>query len=409
MTTFNSLGLGRTIGAGVNLLLPSDMQVSVITANGSAQIYLPSINSILLSRSGSGNLSFIQFIITDISGMAGINNITLIAANGDTINGATSLILNINNISALVIPTSNNSWGSIAGLSIGGGGTGATGATGATGSTGATGATGATGSGGSDTYTNLTPMPVTVGGYAAGTTFVTPQTMQQMWDGLLYPYQNPAFTSLSNALFAIYEVGQVITSGTIPISYAVSNPSNIKSPQPPNVGVPSTNIPAATFPINPFLLLAGGTFDITIPALTTSNTPTTFTISCQGTNSNNITFSISNNLSFRYRNYWGFNASATLTGSDILNLQSSQLKTGFAGTYVMPSNAIPRYLWFVYDNSFGYPTTIFDVTNGFNATADFQDMGTIVAPNQFGVSQTWRMIRSINQTAGAGGFQYLFS
>jgi hypothetical protein len=174
--------------------------------------------------------------------------------------------------------------------------------------------------------------------------------------------------------------------------------------------VTSTSIPLATIDApNTFQLLASGTFGITIQAGTTSNVPTSFSVSCQGTNSNNVTFSGSNSLSFSLRNYWGFNANASLIAADILNLQSSQLKSGFAGTYTMPSNATPRYLWFVYDDSFGYPTTIFDVTNGFNATADFQDMGTIVAPNQYGVSRTWRMIRSVNQTAGAGGFQYLFS
>lgn len=266
------------------------------------------------------------------------------------------------------------------------------------------------GGGGGDTFINPNPMPVTVGGYPSGTTFPTPKTMQQMWDGLLYPYQNPAFTSISNAIFGNYEVGQFITSGVRTISYNVSNSVNIKSPQPPNVGIPSTNIPLATInPPNPFQLLASGTFDITIQPNTTSNVPATFSVSCQGTNSNNVTFSGSNSLSFFFRNYWGFNANPTLTGVDILNLQSSQLKSGFAGNYVMPSNAVTRYLYFVFPNSFGYPTTIFDNTNGFNATADFQNNGTIVAPNQFGVSITWRVIRSINATAGAGGFSYTLS
>ena len=150
--TFNSLGLGRTIGAGVNLLIPSDSQISAITSDGAVFIYLPSVNSLLQYRSGSGNLQSIQFVITDISGNASVNNITLVAANGDTINGAASITLNINNVSILLLPTSNNSWGSISGLSSGGG-TGATGATGSTGATGATGndgATGATGASGSD-------------------------------------------------------------------------------------------------------------------------------------------------------------------------------------------------------------------------------------------------------------------
>ena len=120
MTTFNSIGLGRTIGAGVNLLLPSDFQLSVITSNGSVGIILPSISSILQARSNSGNLSLIQFIISDVSGLAGINNITLFAASGETVNGVASISLNINNISAILTPTSNNAWSSIASISSGG-------------------------------------------------------------------------------------------------------------------------------------------------------------------------------------------------------------------------------------------------------------------------------------------------
>jgi len=137
MTTFNSIGLGRTIGAGVNLLQTSDFQLSVVTSGGGVTIILPSISAILQARSGSGNLSLIQFIISDISGLAGINNITLIAASGETINGVASIALNINNISAILTPTSNNSWASLASIGTGGGSTGATGATGSTGATGA--------------------------------------------------------------------------------------------------------------------------------------------------------------------------------------------------------------------------------------------------------------------------------
>lgn len=39
-------------------------------------------------------------------------------------------------------------------------------------------------------YTNLTPVPVTVGGIAAGSTFSN-KSMQEMWDALLYPYIAP--------------------------------------------------------------------------------------------------------------------------------------------------------------------------------------------------------------------------
>lgn len=56
MTTFSSLGLGRTIQAGVNLLFATDVQISVITSNGAVFVYLPSISSLLQARLSSGNL-----------------------------------------------------------------------------------------------------------------------------------------------------------------------------------------------------------------------------------------------------------------------------------------------------------------------------------------------------------------
>jgi hypothetical protein len=40
-------------------------------------------------------------------------------------------------------------------------------------------------------YTNLTPVPVTVGGISAGSTFSN-KSMQEMWDALLYPYISPS-------------------------------------------------------------------------------------------------------------------------------------------------------------------------------------------------------------------------
>lgn len=46
-------------------------------------------------------------------------------------------------------------------------------------------------------YSNTDSMPSTVGGYSAGTNFNTPQTMQQMWDGLLYPYVQGNVTDLT--------------------------------------------------------------------------------------------------------------------------------------------------------------------------------------------------------------------
>ena len=369
----------RNISSGVNLMLTSDKYISYDRTNGNITLVLPLISDYITSIFKSGNSTSIDVFLSDITPSVSVNTITFLSNTADNIGGLSSVSYSTLYDSFSLLPTPNG-W-----LLL----------------------NKSTSGGGSSIYNGASPTTVTVGGLASGTNILG-LTYDQIFQAMLVPYISPAFSSLTSNLFSTYEVGANLTSGLSNVSYAVSTPSNIKT-QPPFVGIPSSNIVGITFPINPFQLMASGTFVVNILANTTSNIPTSFTISCQGTNSNNATFTISNSLSFSFRNYWGFNASASLTGVDILALQSSQLKSGFSGSYTMPSNATPRYLYFVFDNSFGYPTTIFDSTNGFNATADFTDLGTVVAPNQFGVSQTWRIIRSLNQTSGAGGFQYLLS
>jgi len=359
------------------VIASNDDILNIDTSAGATTLYLVNI------QSSAAALIRKTIYINDYTGNAATNNITIIPLDGDIINGGASLVLSDNGITAEISVASNTEY--LANLS-----------------------TDNSGGGGGSTFINSNPMPVTLGGYPAGTTFPTPQTMQQMWDGFLYPYQSPSFNSFSCPVFGNYEVGQVIPDGLQTVNYSVANSSNIKV-QPPNIGISSTNIVGATFPINPFTLMAAGSFQINIPLGFSLLTPSSRSISLQGTNTHLATFSTSNSFSAFYRNYWGFNANPSLTGADILALASSQLKSGFAGVYTMPSNATTRYIYIVFDNSFGYPTTIFDLTNGFNVTSDFTNLGTVVANNQYGVSQTWRIIRSVNPTAGAGGFQYQLS
>ena len=77
-------------------------------------------------------------------------------------------------------------------------------------------------------YTNITPTPTTIGGISAGSTF-SGQTMQQMWDALLYPYQYPAFTSFNRSnLASVYELGQQVLGGSETFTWSISNSSNIQ-------------------------------------------------------------------------------------------------------------------------------------------------------------------------------------
>lgn len=56
---------------------------------------------------------------------------------------------------------------------------------------------GGSGGGGSSTFINPNPTTISVGGYPLGSTFPTAETMQQMWDGLLYPYTAPTLSLVS--------------------------------------------------------------------------------------------------------------------------------------------------------------------------------------------------------------------
>lgn len=81
-------------------------------------------------------------------------------------------------------------------------------------------------------YTNATPMPITLGGLPAGTTFSNTPT-NLIFDQLLYPYQNPSLSSFSISGQAnLVEVG-VTLSGLKTFTWAKSNAGNIT----PNVGL----------------------------------------------------------------------------------------------------------------------------------------------------------------------------
>jgi len=77
-------------------------------------------------------------------------------------------------------------------------------------------------------FTNSNPTPQTIGGIPAGSTFPIPQNMQEMWDKLLYPYQNPEFTSLLiNGISGTYEYGTLLSAQTREFTWNTSNSVNV--------------------------------------------------------------------------------------------------------------------------------------------------------------------------------------
>lgn len=183
----------------INYMLGSEDDVlDIDTTGGVANIYLPNIlkSGLLLVRK--------RIYINDVGNNASVNNINVITLDGDKINNGASLQLSDNGISAEIVITNRTEY--IANLSTDSGG-----------------------GGGGSTYVNPNPTTIPVGGYPQGSTFPTPKTMQEMWDGLLYPYVPPAFTSfLIGGQPTLIEVG-VALSGVKPFTWGISQPANVQA------------------------------------------------------------------------------------------------------------------------------------------------------------------------------------
>jgi hypothetical protein len=144
-------------------------------------------------------------------------------------------------------------------------------------------------------FQNPNPTTITVGGISQGTTFPNPQTVQQMFDALLYPYAAPVL-GLSNLLDKEY--GQSLNST---LSWSVTKKSNI---------ITSIVVDGQIFTPN------GGDQSGTKPVTGTWSTPAVYTTNTftmlVGDGSN--TTSISRTFDWMNKIYWG-----TLDLSTMLN------------------------------------------------------------------------------------------
>lgn len=217
----------------------------------------------------------------------------------------------------------------------------------------------------SNLYTNLIPTPVTVGGIAAGSTF-SGETIQQMFDKLLYPYQIPtlSLSSLSNKEYG--------SSASITLSWSViKKTKNITGIIVDNQSfTPTGNSQNGT-------KNTMGTYNIPAPASTIN----TFNMSVtDGT----LTNTTSTSFTWMNRIYWGtinltsignpdFGTTPGATSSIVLNSSfilslSNQLSTTKSKVY-SGINGGGNYIIFAWPSSVaGSLSPIFNV-NGLQNTA----------------------------------------
>lgn len=210
-------------------------------------------------------------------------------------------------------------------------------------------------------YTNLTPVPVTVGGISAGTTFSN-KSMQEMWDALLYPYIAPAVSLGCSPTSK--ELG---ASTAVTLSWSVTKNSNS-----------ITSIIVDGLVIVP----TGNNQSGTKAATSTQNVNTTFTMTASdGT----TTVPTSATVYWYNAIYWGKTSTFAAPSMAIVGSQPAwadgasvgsgkTLASSKSGSYA-GINGAGQYLVFAWPSTFGTPTF---TINGLPNTA-FTKIGSAVS------------------------------
>lgn len=238
------------------------------------------------------------------------------------------------------------------------------------------------GGGTPDTYTNAVPTSTTLWGIASWSTFAA-QTMTQMWDALLYPYQLPAFSSFSFWWTTPIEVGTTI-SWNKTFTWWASNPTNIE--------VDSIDIQDITWSVNLATWLTNDWSEVLDIGTIQKTSATSHTWRITGTNTNSSTFTRNYTITWQWKKfYWESVSSGPLVEADIEALRINTLSTWFAWTY---SFLAGWYKYIAYPTTFGTASTFKDQST--NLDIPMLASYTVDLTNAGWVTQTYRVHRTTN-------------
>lgn len=234
------------------------------------------------------------------------------------------------------------------------------------------------------TYTNLEPMPEKVGGAQIGT-FFDAVAINDVFDKLFYPYQDPKFTAFAiQGESAILEVGKTIAANrtftwTTTVNINVTPNSivihDITNSAPIAVNIANSGSFVSTSPLIKKITAESHSFLINA----SSTKPATF--------SRNLTFN------WQWMIYYGESLSTILDEAKIKGLRVKNLSAGYKGTY--PFQEL--------DN--GYKYFCFPAQMVENVTVSFNDgitgisvpmdtRYTISVENFYGVTHSYYVYRS---------------
>jgi hypothetical protein len=220
-------------------------------------------------------------------------------------------------------------------------------------------------------------------------------------DGVLNPYQAPAFTAFAiSGQATTLEVGSTIAAGSKTFTWATSNSGNVAVN-----GI--SIIDSTTSTVLGTGLANTGLTAITIGAIT-SNVPAIHTWSISGQDVQNTTFSTNFSVNWFWRVYAGVSTNPTVVSSDIIGFAVSNLQATVGGTYALAAGG---YKYFCVPTTFVQPTSFKDQATGFNvpmadATANAAYSNTnasginyaiVSVTNSLVVATNYAVYRSYNQ------------
>lgn len=245
------------------------------------------------------------------------------------------------------------------------------------------------GTGSSELYTNEIPVPTTLGGVTAGTTF-TDVPVVDVLDMLLYPYQTPAFTSFGFTQTSPIEVGTILAAGTKTFTWATSNPTNVT--------VNSINIQDVTGGASLITGTANDGSEALPIAEATRSTEGAYTWRISATNTKAQTFTRDFSVNWQFKIYYGESTNGALDAAGILGLRVNTLKasSGVNGTYAFSTGG---YKYFCYPSSFGTKVNFKDTST--NLDVAMNPVTTVSVTNALGVTATYNVHRTLNQLGGS--------
>ena len=244
-------------------------------------------------------------------------------------------------------------------------------------------------------YTNSTPVPQTIGGILAGSTFSN-VPIQDIITRLLYPYLPPTLNLSLSTYFV--EIGDPLSN--LILNYTIGRNATYSLTVTPPVtsggilGVPPYPTLSIILYLNSFNGTSSVNFTNNSTVFSSAYATNTFTMSIQDTNGTYTTSSTTVNVVLPW--YWGTsNTGSTTSLSSILSRTASTIyadlltplltnpatQSTIQNNKSLPFTGQNKYVYFGYPSSFPYLEQILD-GNGFDITGSFKTYSiNLYSPN----------------------------